>query len=230
MREPPDARNDIRLVVFDLAGTTVHDGGEVPIAFTRAMGDHGVAIDTRTIEDLRGSSKREAINRLVPGGPDRARIADAAYRSFRDHLRTLYADGGIRPIAGAEKVFARLRRLGFRVALNTGFDRDITDLLLDALAWRTGAVDAVVCGDDVRHGRPAPDLIHRAMKMTGVSDVSHVANVGDTVLDLTAGHNAGVAWNIGVCSGAHTRARLEEAPHTHILESVADLVDALGLP
>jgi phosphoglycolate phosphatase-like HAD superfamily hydrolase len=48
--------------------------------------------------------------------------------------------------------------------------------------------------------------------------------VGDTVLDLQAAHNAGVAWNIGVVSGAHTRAQLEAAPHTHLLDSVADVM------
>lgn len=30
-------------------------------------------------------------------------------------------------------------------------------------------------------------------------------------------------WNVGVLSGAHGRARLEAAPHTHLLPSVASL-------
>jgi phosphonatase-like hydrolase len=109
------------------------------------------------------------------------------------------------------------------VALNTGFDRDTTGLLLKALRWDEGVVDAVVCGDDVRRGRPAPDLIFRAMKEAGAADARRVVNVGDTVLDLQAGHNARVRWNVGVLSGAHGRELLEQAPHTHLLESVAAL-------
>jgi phosphoglycolate phosphatase-like HAD superfamily hydrolase len=81
----------------------------------------------------------------------------------------------------------------------------------------------VVCGDDVARGRPAPDLIVRAMAATGTADASVVANVGDTTMDLEAGHAAGVRWNVGVTSGAHDRARLERAPHTHLIASVADL-------
>ena len=54
-------------------------------------------------------------------------------------------------------------------------------------------------------------------------------NVGDTELDLRAGWNAGVGWNVGVLSGAHPRERLEGAPHTHLIESVASLPD-LGDP
>jgi phosphonatase-like hydrolase len=96
--------------------------------------------------------------------------------------------------------------------------------LLTALQWRD-AVDAVVCGDDVQQGRPAPYLIFHAMEATGTTNVQQVMNVGDTVLDLQAGHNADVRWNIGVLSGAHAREQLEQAPHTHLLPSIAALPD-----
>jgi len=81
--------------------------------------------------------------------------------------------------------------------------------------------------DDVSQGRPAPYLIFRAMEATGVLDVHRVANVGDTVLDLQAGWNAGVRWNIGVLSGAHTEERLRPMPHTRLLRSVAALLSLL---
>ena len=114
------------------------------------------------------------------------------------------------------------------MALNTGFDRALTTHLLDALGWREIA-DVVVCGDEVAAGRPAPDLIQRAMAATGVDAPDRVANVGDTALDLRAGAAAGVRWNIGVWSGAHDRATLEAAPHTHLCASVADVPAMLGL-
>ncbi|MEO7156586.1 MAG: HAD hydrolase-like protein, partial [Vicinamibacterales bacterium] len=108
-------------------------------------------------------------------------------------------------------------------ALTTGFDRDIATLLLTSLGWTRDAVDAVVCGDEVPRGRPAPDLIYVAMKLTMIEDLARVANVGDTTIDLESGARAGVRWNIGVLSGAHSRDALERAPHTSIIDSVADL-------
>jgi phosphoglycolate phosphatase len=51
--------------------------------------------------------------------------------------------------------------------------------------------------------------------------VRAVANVGDTALDLQAGSNAGLDWNIGVLSGAHDREPLPAAPHTHLIASVS---------
>jgi phosphonatase-like hydrolase len=113
--------------------------------------------------------------------------------------------------------------------LNTGFDRDTATLLLEALCWAEGTIDTVVCGDDVPRGRPAPYLIFRCMEAAGVDSVRRVMSVGDTVLDLRAGHNAGVRFNVGVLSGAHGRAELEAQPHTHIVASVADVPGLLSI-
>lgn len=217
--------NGLKLVVFDMAGTTVKDQGQVAGAFTAALAEHDIAVTSEQLSRVRGSSKRQAVLHFIPEGPDRARRAEMAYASFREHLAQRYRIEGVEPIADAERVFQWLRGQGVRVALNTGFDRDITGLLLNALNWGEGIVDAVVCGDDVKQGRPAPYLIFHAMEATGTNSVRQVANVGDTVLDLKAAHNAGVQWNIGVLSGAHDRKRLERAPHTHILQSITELLN-----
>lgn len=212
-----------RLVVFDMAGTTVRGEGRVADALSTALAEHGIEVTPEQLSGVRGSSKREAVLRLIPEGAGRAGRAETVYNSFRERLARLYGAGGVEPVEGAEATFRWLKRRGIRVALNTGFDREITGLLLSSLGWGEGVADAVVCGDDVRRGRPAPDLIFGAMEAAGVSDARQVMNVGDTVLDLQAGHNAGVRWNVGVLSGAHGRAMLEREPHTHLLDSVAGL-------
>ena len=120
------------------------------------------------------------------------------------------------------KTFAWLKQQGIKLALNTGFDRDITEILLDALNWQ-GVADAVVCGDDVKLGRPAPYMIFRAMELTGTASVHEVLNVGDTVSDLQAAHNAGVVVSVAVLGGAHQREQLQQEPHTHLINSIADL-------
>ncbi len=45
----------------------------------------------------------------------------------------------------------------------------------------------------------------------------------EQLLDLQAGQNAGVLYNIGVLSGAQAKEQLEREPHTHLLSSVATL-------
>ncbi|HEX8772472.1 MAG TPA: phosphonatase-like hydrolase [Pyrinomonadaceae bacterium] len=217
--------NELKLVVFDLAGTTVKDSGQVSDAFTAALAEHDIEITPEQLSGVRGSSKRQAVLHLIPEGPGKERRAEQVYASFRERLTERYRVDGVEPMEGAEQIFRWLRAEGMRVALNTGFDRDITALLLKALGWDEEVLDAVVCGDEVRRGRPAPYLIFHAMEATGTTGVRGVANVGDTVLDLEAGHNAGVRWNIGVLSGAHDRQLMERAPHTHVLQSITELRD-----
>jgi len=209
------------LVIFDMAGTTVDDRGQVPAAFAFALAANGITVSHDDINRLRGGTKREAIRSLLP--PNKAGDADRIYQEFQRQLALSYNADGVREVPGAAEVIRELRAAGIKVALTTGFDRDIALSLLNSLGWKRDGLDAVVCGDEVPRGRPAPDLIFVAMKLTMVEDLDKVANVGDTVLDLESAERAGVKWNIGVLSGAHNRAALEQAPHSHIVQSVADI-------
>ncbi len=215
----------IALVVFDMAGTTIEDSGQVPEAFTTVLSKHGITIDDETLRAVRGASKRDAIRHFV-AAHQRTNIdalTDKIYSEFGAYLAQLFNSGGVKPMPGAAATFDWLRSQGIKIALNTGFDRPTTDLIIEAVGWRTGVADAIVCGDEVALGRPAPFLIFHSMEATGVTGVDQVMCVGDTVLDLQAGRNAGVRYVIGVLSGAHRKAQLEQAPHTHLIDSVAAL-------
>jgi phosphonatase-like hydrolase len=212
---------NVELVIFDMAGTTIEDRGQVPNAFAATLAANGVTITADEITRVRGASKRQAIRNLLP--PSSADQADRIYNEFRRALASRYKSDGVKCVDGADRVIQKLKQRGIKVALTTGFDRDIATLLLSSIGWTRNTVDAIVCGDDVDHGRPAPDLILLAMKLTGTTDTARVVNVGDTTLDLESAARAGVRWNIGVLSGAHTRESLERAPHTHIINSVAEL-------
>lgn len=218
----------IALVVFDMAGTTIEDAGQVPEAFATALATYGLAVSDDELRAVRGASKREAIRVLV----ERQRPAllpqcEAIFEAFRDTLARIYNERGIATLDGAGDTFAWLRARGVKVALTTGFDRMTTDLIVRTVGWDRDTADAIVCGDDVPAGRPAPYLIFRAMETTGTHRVRGVATVGDTALDLQAGDNAGVGLNIGVLSGAHGREQLERAPHSHLLSGVGTLPELL---
>jgi phosphonatase-like hydrolase len=218
----------IKLVIFDLVGTTITDGGEIPETFLNVLAAHAIHVTPEDLNDVRGASKRLAmrsfLERRFPGYPNQAAVlSEQFFVEFCTRLAEHYERDGVHPLPGAGETFAWLRRKGIKIAINTGFDRAITDLVLHRSGWDLAAFSAVICADDVPQGRPAPYLIFRAIEAAGETSVRQVACVGDTVLDLQAGWNAGVHWNIGVLTGAHTRQQLERAPHTHLLEGVAEL-------
>jgi phosphoglycolate phosphatase-like HAD superfamily hydrolase len=72
-------------------------------------------------------------------------------------------------------------------------------------------------------------MIFRAMQLTGVTAVRAVLAAGDTALDLQAGTNAGAGLVVGVRTGGADEATLQQAPHTHVLDSVADLPGLLAI-
>jgi phosphonatase-like hydrolase len=214
------------LLVSDLAGTTVYDRGEVPAAFADALREAGVPFDPAEITAWRGASKREVLGRLLArdGAPADA-VAERlplVYSRFHTLLTERLALAAPVSLPGVGEAFARLRAAGIRIALTTGFDRGLVEQLLAAVDW-AAMVDAWVSSDDVPRGRPAPDMIVLAMHRCGVSDAERIAVVGDTRLDLEAAWNAGARWRVGVLTGAHDRATLAAAPHTHRLDSVRDL-------
>jgi phosphonatase-like hydrolase len=220
----------IELVVFDIAGTTVHDGDAVSSSFRAALAAVGLRADPALVNTVMGLAKPEAIRilleadrtRTAPRTPDEINaIHDDFVRRMRDYYTT---SADVREIPGASAVFAVLRGAGIRVALNTGFNREVADVLLARLGWRCpGVIDAVIASDEVPRGRPHPDMIRLLMARLNITDPRRVAKVGDTRADLEEGANVGCSLNIGVTTGSYTREQLAAYPHTHILGSVVEL-------
>lgn len=214
-----------QLVIFDIAGTIIQDRGEVSQAFVDALRKHGFAIADSDLLEWKGAGKRAVIRHLLTQS---GRVADESmveqiHTAFVATLHGLYEAGALQATDGAEETFKALRDRGLTLAVTTGFGRSTMEMLLARLGW-AHYFAAAVSTEDVPHGRPAPDMILQSMRRTGVSNPFAVANVGDTPLDLQSAAAAGVALNIGVLSGMHTRERLEQELHTHLLTNVGELV------
>lgn len=220
----------IELVALDIAGTTVEDHQAVYRALADAARAAGGDPTPTDIQTWMGSGKREALTALltVDGAAPAAAVVDAAFADFRRRLDQAYRAVPPMPLPGVPEALARLRDDGVRVALTTGFDREVTDNLLAVVGWDGALLDAVITVDDVPAGRPAPYMIFRAMEATGVHSVANVLTAGDTVRDLEAGTNAGARAVVGVLTGAVDEATLRTAPHTHIRPSVADLPELVA--
>jgi phosphonatase-like hydrolase len=221
----------IKLVLFDITGTIIRDTGDMVRAFSMALKKNGISVDEVELREWRGAAKREVIRhfaaRQIGGKLEIAdRRIDQIYDDFRSMLEAEFESHPIVPIGGAENTFAWLHEHGILTGTTTGYHRKLSNILLKRVGW-LDKFQATVCSDEVALGRPAPYMIFRAMEAARVTSVAQVVTVGDTPLDLRAGANAGVRGIVGVLSGAHTAERLQQEPHTHILNSVAELPSAI---
>ncbi|MFJ3978835.1 phosphonatase-like hydrolase [Streptomyces sp. NPDC090021] len=227
----PDPR---RLVVLDMAGTTVADGGLVERAFERAAERLGVRPGTpdhaeklRHVLATMGESKISVFRHLF-GTEELARRANAA---FEEAYGELVDDGLVTEVPGARAAVEELRADGRTVVLTTGFARVTQDAILGALGWQDLA-DLTLCPADAGgRGRPHPDMVLTAFLRTGaVADVRDVVVVGDTAYDMLSGRRAGAGTVAGVLTGAHDRATLTRHGATRVLGSVAELPRLLAEP
>lgn len=222
-----------QLAVLDMAGTTVFDGDAVHHCLCDAMREvAGIPVSRDQANRVMGIPKPVAIASLLEetgaAPADEALVARVLGDFERRMLAHYQSSPEVREADGATEAFERLHRRGLRVALDTGFSRKITDAVLHRLGWgRSGVVDASVSSDEVAHGRPAPDMIFRAMELTGVSDAARVIKVGDTPADLQQGAAAGCGLVVGVTSGSHTEAQLRAYPHHGMIHSVRALPDVV---
>ena len=203
---------NFRLVVLDMAGTTVRDEGLVAEALLGAIGAEHVDVARSAAQALMGYTKPEAIRRLltdVGADADAARVARIHADFIARMVDTYRHDARVAAIDGAEETFDVLHRAGVRVALNTAFAREIADTIVTRLGWAaSGAVDAVICAEEVEEGRPAPDMIQALMSKFDVDDPRDVVKVGDTEVDIREGRNAGCGLVVAVTTGAFTREAL----------------------
>lgn len=215
----------IRLATLDMAGTTIAEQGTVYAVLRETVEEAtGLTISQELLSQWSGTSKHEAVHGLLAALGDDPERTDTVFAAFKERLAAAYDADRPTLIPGVREAVASLRDAGVKVALQTGYSRDVAEPLLDTVGWTVGIdVDALVTSDEVRASRPAPYLIFATMERTGVTSTSEVLVAGDTANDLGAGIAAGARYVVGVTTGAYTALDLGLHRHTHLLRSVADV-------
>ncbi|MFJ8881860.1 phosphonatase-like hydrolase [Streptomyces sp. NPDC102402] len=234
MTRVTSTHNDrLDLVVLDMAGTTVADGGLVEEAFSAAAehlgvrpGSSGHAAQLDYVRATMGESKISVFRHLF-GDEESARRANAA---FEEAYGALVDGGRVAPLPGARDAVERLTAEGRTVVLTTGFARTTQDAILAALGWQD-LVPLTLCPADAGgRGRPFPDMVLAAFLRTGAVDsVRRIVVAGDTSYDMLSGVRSGAKIVAGVLTGAHAKDQLARNGATHILGSVAELPDLIAL-
>jgi phosphonoacetaldehyde hydrolase len=203
------AKNNIRLVVFDWAGTTIDHGSLAPVApFVRAFASRGVAVTSDEARGPMGLHKRDHIRALLHAPAIANRWRERHQREASDvdigqlyeafmQLQMEVLGEYTQLVPGALACVDELRSRGIRIGATTGYFRAAAERVYAAAAAQGYRPDCCLCAEDVRAGRPAPWMIFRIMEALDVYPPVSVLKVGDTVPDIEEGRAAG-AWSVGV--------------------------------
>ncbi len=100
-------------------------------------------------------------------------------------------------IPGAKETVDHARKMGLKIGSTTGYSREMIKILLPLATEQGYCPDNVICMDEVPAGRPSPWMaVMSAMKL-GVYPFSSIVKVGDTVVDIEEGLNAGM-WTVAL--------------------------------
>jgi len=202
-------RGPVRALIADLAGTTVDYGSCAPAgAFVELFARRGIKIMLSQARAPMGLHKRDHI-RKIASMPDVHKRWMEAYGAIwtEEDIDSMYDEfiplqieclprhGDLIP--GTIETVRELRRRGIRVGVNTGYNEEMMNVVLECAAEQGFVADSAVCASHVATGRPAPWMIFRSMELLDVYPPEAVVAVGDTLPDIEAGLNAGV-WSVGL--------------------------------
>ncbi|SEW52744.1 phosphonatase-like hydrolase [Chitinophaga arvensicola] len=218
----------IKMVVFDMAGTTVNEDNVVYKTLQQAINEQGFSFTLeQVLAEGAGKEKLQAIQSVlaVYAGNNSVELADRIFARFRILLDQAYATLEVTEQENAGSLFQSLRKEGVLVVLNTGYQADTANGLIEKLGWQRGEdYDALITASDVPRNRPYPDMILRAMEQFGISNGREVVKVGDSTIDIEEGKNAGCALSIGITTGAHTKEQLQQASPDYIIHNLNELM------
>lgn len=215
------AEHGVQLAVFDMAGTTVSEAGVVYRTLAESLRRAGLDVTDGDIDPWHGANKIEVVRHfIIESGGDEDRVGQV-FADFEQHLRDAYFrdDSPLAPIDGAIECFRRLRTAGIRVALNTGYPRDLCDALISRCGF-SSEIDGSITSEEAGAGRPYPYMIHALLKHFRLAEVRKVAKIGDTVRDIEEGRNAGCGIVLGVQTGADGEEALLAAGADAVLPNV----------
>lgn len=223
----------IASVIFDVDGTLIDSNDLHAKAWHRALSEAGHEREYSEVRAHIGMGGDKLVASLLGQEVEERegdQLRDAQARQFERLIDD--PNEPKRAFSGVRELFEALRQRGLRLAIATSAERDKLEKLEAAYGVELSKqVDEVVSSSAVEESKPAPDLVHAALKKLGEKP-ERALMIGDTPYDAQACRAAGVAC-IGVRAGGWSDTLLTAAgalvTYADPLELLRDLDAALAL-
>ncbi|MBI3456770.1 MAG: HAD-IA family hydrolase [Candidatus Rokubacteria bacterium] len=205
-----------RALVFDIGNTLVRTVDSIESAYLQVFARHGIPAEKiRLFKQFAGRPKHflfaEALGE-VPGKSERVQRCMAEFEAI-----LVEQAKGFEEMPGASACLGGLGKRGWRIALASGFPRAVGEAIQRRFGWDY----PMVCDEDVKEHRPAPDPVLKACAWLGVTPAETIV-IGDTPQDIRSAHAAG-AVSVAVATGKFTREELAGDRPGFILSALVEL-------
>jgi HAD superfamily hydrolase (TIGR01509 family) len=208
LRRAHDTIAGVRAVLWDMDGTLVDSEKVWDVSLAALYEKLGGQLTPAVRASIVGSVAETTMRIIYTDlglDFDPAEMAESS-RWLNDYTETLF-DAGLPWCDGAEELLEALAAERTPMALVTNTHRALTDRALNSIGPHY--FSAIVCGDEVPSGKPAPDPYLRAAELLGLSPQECLA-VEDSVTGTAAAESAGcpvlvVPNDVEVPGGARRR-------------------------
>ena len=183
-----------RAVLWDMDGTLIDSEEFHWISWRNTMANEGIAITREEFLSSFGQRNDSIIPRWLGAAstPERIeRIANAKEELYRHLVRR----DGISPLPGVAGWLHRLHKEGWLQAIVSAAPRANIEAVLEAL-WAARLFQGIVSAEDVRQGKPDPEVYLTAASQLGVSPDRCIV-VEDAAAGIEGARRAGMR-SIGV--------------------------------
>lgn len=190
-------------VLFDWDGVVIDSSSEHERAWELLASERGLPLPQGHFKAGFGK-KNEVIIPMLGWAHDSHAVRELADRK-EELYRSLVAANGVRILPGARELLLALKEEGIPRSVASSTPKENLNALFAATGL--GALfDAVVCGDDVSHGKPDPEVFLKAASLLGLPPARCIV-IEDAFPGIEAGRSGGMRV-IGVAT-THSLAALQ---------------------
>ncbi len=184
-------------VLLDIDGTLVDSNDANTRAWMEALLAHGIEVNYLKLREGVGMGGDNFLPKIVHIESDSPQ-GRAVSETRSEILKSKYLPT-LRAFPQVKELLTRLHGDGLKLVVATSAKPDEADALLK-LTGAAELIDAIATTEDAERSKPAPDIIHAALKKSGLA-AGEVVMLGDTPYDVESAQKARVGI-IGVrCGG-----------------------------
>ena len=215
----------IRLLVCDMAGTVINEGGIIYKAIDNTLKGMGYSSTEEERKLWFGKDKKEVLCNHIQkfhNNNNIDQIVDTAEIKLIKELEKEYFENtNIKLMDGTLDLFDTLRTNNVKVALNTGYPKALQKKIIGHFDLNNH-IDSYISSEEVIKGRPYPFMIDELSRRTYTYKRKSIVKVGDTMNDILEGINSNCGLSIGVLSGAGKKSDLDTKANM-VLNNISDL-------
>ena len=180
--------NNCKGVLFDMDGVLVDSEEFIARATCMMFAEKGLKAVPEDFRPFIGTGEDRFIGGVAEKYNFPLDLPEAKKRTYDIYLEIII--GKLQPLEGVKEFIAKCQKLGLKLAVASSADMRKVKGNLKEIGLDHGEFEAIVCGEDVEHKKPAPDIFIYAAEKLGLKPEDCLV-IEDAVSGVEAAKTAG---------------------------------------